>query len=171
MAHPFQCHRFRRRAGDAGRGVYMTYGTINVALLDYKGGKIPDMNNEKPLIGTIHFGMWVDDLEEAEAQATAAGLSASRRRHVQLSVVQGLDGGFSVRDGRLDHHRLGRSPFGHDFDHPVLGRDDLLATLQLIADLQHLQLPIGQLQEGLAPNCSDLTGRHGERRHADSVPN
>jgi len=50
------------KAGGAGRGVFMTNGTINVVLLDYEGGKIPDMNNDKPLIGTIHFGMWVDDL-------------------------------------------------------------------------------------------------------------
>ena len=61
------------KAGDAGRGVFMTDGTVNVALLDYKGGTIPDMNNDKPLIGTIHFGLWVDDLEQAEAQVAAAG--------------------------------------------------------------------------------------------------
>ena len=29
------------KAGDAGRGVFMTDGTINVALLDYKGAKSP----------------------------------------------------------------------------------------------------------------------------------
>ena len=74
------------KAGDAGRGVYMTDGTINVALLDYKGGKIPDMNNEKPLIGTIHFGMWVDDLAAAEAQATAAGAVYLRGRPTENSV-------------------------------------------------------------------------------------
>ena len=28
------------KAGDAGRGVYMTDGVMNVALLDYKGAKI-----------------------------------------------------------------------------------------------------------------------------------
>ena len=74
------------KAGDAQNGIYMTDGTINVALLDYKGGKIPDMNNDKPLIGTIHFGMWVDDLEEAEAQATAAGAVYLRGRPTENSV-------------------------------------------------------------------------------------
>ena len=68
------------KAGDAGRGVYMTDGTINVALLDYKGGQIPDMNNDKPLVGTIHFGMWVDDLAQAEGQVTAAGAVYLRGR-------------------------------------------------------------------------------------------
>ena len=73
------------KAGDAGRGVFMTDGTMNVALLDYKGGKIPDMNNDKPLIGTIHFGMWVDDLAEAEAQATAAGAVYLRGRPTEAT--------------------------------------------------------------------------------------
>jgi methylmalonyl-CoA/ethylmalonyl-CoA epimerase len=73
------------KAGDAGRGVFMTDGTINVALLDYKGGRIPDMDNDKPLIGTIHFGMWVDDLEAAEAQATAAGAVYLRGRPTEAT--------------------------------------------------------------------------------------
>ena len=73
------------RAGDAGRGVFMTDGTINVALLDYKGAKIPDMNNDKPLIGTIHFGMWVDNLDAAEAQATAAGAVYLRGRPTEAT--------------------------------------------------------------------------------------
>ena len=102
------------KAGDAGRGVYMTDGTINVALLDYKGGKIPDMNNDKPLIGTIHFGMWVDDLEKAEAQATARSTSSgvAAGRVAITSSVAGLrstnesdiPGGYSGppdRPGRL----------------------------------------------------------------------
>ena len=74
------------KAGDAQNGIYMTDGTINVALLDYKGGKIPDMNNDKPLIGTIHFGMWVDDLAAAEAQATAAGAVYLRGRPTENAV-------------------------------------------------------------------------------------
>lgn len=61
------------KAGDAGRGVFMTDGTINIALLDYKGGKILGVNHDGPFYGTIHFGMWVDDLEQAAAQVTQAG--------------------------------------------------------------------------------------------------
>ena len=61
------------KAGDAGRGVYMTDGIINVALLDFKGEKIVGMNNDSPYYGIIHFGMWVDDLAIAEAQAKQAG--------------------------------------------------------------------------------------------------
>jgi len=53
------------RAGTARRGVYVTDGVINVALLKKE--------SEKERVGLYHFGMWVDDLAAAEAQAQAAG--------------------------------------------------------------------------------------------------
>lgn len=53
------------RAGTARRGIYMTDGTINVALL---GKETPEEE-----IGIYHFGMWVDDLDEAEKKVVAAG--------------------------------------------------------------------------------------------------
>ena len=52
------------RAGNARRGVYMTDGTVNVALLKRTG-------DEK--VGLYHFGMWVDDLDAAEKKVVAAG--------------------------------------------------------------------------------------------------
>ena len=52
------------RAGTARRGVYMSDGLMNVALLKTEG-------NEKP--GLYHFGMWVDDLDEAEKKVVDAG--------------------------------------------------------------------------------------------------
>ena len=58
------------KAGDAQNGIYMTDGTINVALLA-KGGKVPGVDN--PYYGVMHFGMWVDDLAQAEEQVKQAG--------------------------------------------------------------------------------------------------
>jgi lactoylglutathione lyase len=52
------------RAGTARRGIYMSDGVMNVALLKTEG-------DEKP--GLYHFGMWVDDLDEAEKKVTDAG--------------------------------------------------------------------------------------------------
>jgi lactoylglutathione lyase len=54
-----------KRAGKARRGIYVTDGTVNVALLK--------IENETEKLGLYHFGMWVDDLEEAEKKATGAG--------------------------------------------------------------------------------------------------
>ena len=59
------------KVGNAGRGVYMSDGTINVALLDYQGEAPTGRNG--PCLGLLHFGMWVDNLAEAEAQVKAAG--------------------------------------------------------------------------------------------------
>ncbi len=54
-----------KRAGKAGRGLYMTDGVINVALLK--------VNPDKEKAGLFHFGMWVDDLEKAEQAVEKAG--------------------------------------------------------------------------------------------------
>jgi lactoylglutathione lyase len=54
-----------KRVGNARRGVYVSDGTINVALLKIES----DAEN----VGLYHFGMWVDDLAAAEAQAQEAG--------------------------------------------------------------------------------------------------
>jgi lactoylglutathione lyase len=54
-----------KRAGKARRGIYMSDGTINVALLKRE--------DDKERIGIYHFGMWVDDLEVAEKKVVEAG--------------------------------------------------------------------------------------------------
>src|SRR3954447_25494364 len=53
-----------KRAGTARRGIYLSDGVINVALLKQEG-------NEK--VGLYHFGMWVDDLDAAEKKVVDAG--------------------------------------------------------------------------------------------------
>jgi len=52
-------------AGTARRGVYLTDGTINVALLKQEH---PDER-----LGVAHFGVWVEDLDDAERRIEAAG--------------------------------------------------------------------------------------------------
>ena len=54
-----------KRAGTARRGIYMSDGTVNVALLKKE--------SEKEKIGIYHFGMWVDDLDAAEKKVVDAG--------------------------------------------------------------------------------------------------
>ena len=52
------------RVGTARRGIYVSDGTVNVALLKQEG-------DEK--VGILHFGMWVDDLDQAEKKVQDAG--------------------------------------------------------------------------------------------------
>jgi methylmalonyl-CoA/ethylmalonyl-CoA epimerase len=59
------------RAGTARRGIYMSDGIFNVALLRKEG-------NEKT--GLYHFGMWVDDLDSAEKTGVEAGGAYLARR-------------------------------------------------------------------------------------------
>jgi lactoylglutathione lyase len=53
------------RVGTARRGIYVSDGVMNVALLR--------VDPEKEKVGVYHFGMWVDDLDEAEKQVQDAG--------------------------------------------------------------------------------------------------
>ncbi|OVZ56593.1 glyoxalase [Pigmentiphaga sp. NML080357] len=62
-----------RRAGKAMRGIYMTDGVMNVALLNFADETVPGYAGLKDVRGVIHFGMWVDNLEEAEKRITQAG--------------------------------------------------------------------------------------------------
>jgi lactoylglutathione lyase len=61
------------RAGKAMRGVYLTDGTVNVALLDFKDEVVAGHEERPGIQGIIHFGMWVDSLDESEAAITEAG--------------------------------------------------------------------------------------------------
>ncbi|MBT1156946.1 VOC family protein [Aminobacter anthyllidis] len=61
------------RAGQAMRGVYMTDGIMNVALLNFGEEPVPGFETEKDYNGLIHFGMWVDSVEETDALVQAAG--------------------------------------------------------------------------------------------------
>ena len=60
------------RAGNAQRGVYMTDGVVNVALLNFKDEPVPG-GFPKGYAGIIHFGMWVDNVEADGARIKAAG--------------------------------------------------------------------------------------------------
>jgi methylmalonyl-CoA/ethylmalonyl-CoA epimerase len=61
------------RAGNAMRGVYVTDGVMNVALLNFGDEPVPGFEHQKGYCGLIHFGMWVDSVEEADAKVKAAG--------------------------------------------------------------------------------------------------
>ena len=52
------------RAGNAMRGVYMTDGIMNVALLNFAEEPVPGFESQAGYEGLIHFGMWVDSVEE-----------------------------------------------------------------------------------------------------------
>ena len=61
------------RAGSAQRGVYMTDGVMNVALLDFGDEPTPGFEDQPDYEGIIHFGMWVDDTNATDEAIKKAG--------------------------------------------------------------------------------------------------
>ncbi len=61
------------RAGSAQRGVYMTDGVMNVALLDFGEEPTPGFEDQPDFEGIIHFGMWVDDTKATDEAIKKAG--------------------------------------------------------------------------------------------------
>ena len=61
------------RAGNAMRGVYLTDGVMNVALLNFAKEGVPGFEDQKGYEGIIHFGMWVDDVDDTDRKIKAAG--------------------------------------------------------------------------------------------------
>jgi len=51
--------------GEARRGLYVSDGVVNVALLK--------VESDEERLGVAHFGMWVDDLDAAEKKVIDAG--------------------------------------------------------------------------------------------------
>ena len=61
------------RAGNAQRGVYMTDGIMNVALLNFGEEPVAGFEGKSDVRGLIHFGMWVDSVEQIDKAITSAG--------------------------------------------------------------------------------------------------
>ena len=53
-------------------GVYLSDGTICLALLNYKTDAAAGLERGKNWVGTHHFGFWVDDLEAQRAAIESA---------------------------------------------------------------------------------------------------
>ncbi|MEE8445701.1 MAG: VOC family protein [Alphaproteobacteria bacterium] len=54
-------------------GVYLTDGTINLALLRYKSDEPMGEGKDKDWFGVHHFGFWVDDVDQARRDIEQAG--------------------------------------------------------------------------------------------------
>lgn len=61
---------FVSRRGD--QVVYMSDGTMNVVLINREGRPL-GWEKDELFYGVDHFGMWVDDVKEAQAKVEAAG--------------------------------------------------------------------------------------------------
>ena len=87
------------RRGD--RVVYLTDGTVNVAVIN-RAGRPLGWEKEELFFGVDHFGMWVDDIDEAKRKVEAAG----------ATYVMGAEG----RAPNAFYEIKYRDPLGNLFD-------------------------------------------------------
>ncbi|HXG49994.1 MAG TPA: VOC family protein [candidate division Zixibacteria bacterium] len=56
------------------RGIYLSDGTVNLAVLRFKTAEAADRHDGLgPVFGLHHFGFWVEDAEETRRRLLAAG--------------------------------------------------------------------------------------------------
>jgi methylmalonyl-CoA/ethylmalonyl-CoA epimerase len=55
------------------RGVYLSDGTINLALLNYKTDEMAGEWRGRDFVGLHHLGFWVDDVDASKEAVKAAG--------------------------------------------------------------------------------------------------
>ena len=55
------------------RGVYLSDGVINLALLNYKSDEAAGEDRGREFVGIPHFGFWVDDTDAARKSIEEAG--------------------------------------------------------------------------------------------------
>jgi len=58
---------------DFASAVYLSDGTINLALLNYHGKRGSGLEDAKNFVGAHHFGFQVDDIAEVQQRIEAAG--------------------------------------------------------------------------------------------------
>jgi catechol 2,3-dioxygenase-like lactoylglutathione lyase family enzyme len=54
------------------RGVYLSEGVVNLALLNYKSDEVAGARGRQ-FVGIHHFGFWVDDVAASRKAIEAAG--------------------------------------------------------------------------------------------------
>ncbi|HZT50957.1 MAG TPA: VOC family protein [Stellaceae bacterium] len=91
----------KRVGGREDRVVYLSDGTMNVALIN-RGGRPLGWEKEELFYGIDHFGMWVDDIDAACRKVEAAGA-----KHVM---------GNPARDANSFYEIKYRDPLGNLFD-------------------------------------------------------
>ena len=69
----FDLKRVGQETLDFAAAIYLSDGTINLALLNYFGERGSGLNNAKNFVGAHHFGFQVDDIAQAQQRIEEAG--------------------------------------------------------------------------------------------------
>jgi catechol 2,3-dioxygenase-like lactoylglutathione lyase family enzyme len=69
----FDLKRVGQEMLDFAAAIYLSDGTINLALLNYFGQRGSGLNDAKDFVGAHHFGFQVDDIAKAQQRIEDAG--------------------------------------------------------------------------------------------------
>jgi len=69
----FDLKRVGQEKLDFAAAIYLSDGTINLALLNYFGERGSGLNDAKNFVGAHHFGFQVDDIAKAQQRIEEAG--------------------------------------------------------------------------------------------------
>lgn len=69
----FDMKRVGRDDLEFASGIYLTDGTVNLALLNYKSSKGSGLSNAATFVGAHHFGFIVDDMADAQKRIEENG--------------------------------------------------------------------------------------------------
>lgn len=72
----FGMDRIGKTDADISSGIYLSDGTINLAILHFKTDEAAGVPGGKDFVGINHIGFWVDDLAEAGGRIEDAGGNA-----------------------------------------------------------------------------------------------
>lgn len=71
--HAFGMRKVGETDSDLARGVYLSDGVINLALLNYKTDEAAGEDRGREFYGLHHIGFWVDDVEASRQAIEEAG--------------------------------------------------------------------------------------------------
>jgi catechol 2,3-dioxygenase-like lactoylglutathione lyase family enzyme len=69
----FDLKRVGQETLDFAAAIYLSDGTINLALLNYFGNRGSGLSDAKSFVGAHHFGFQVDDIAKAQQRIEEAG--------------------------------------------------------------------------------------------------
>ncbi len=77
----FEMQEVGRTDSPLATGVYLSDGTLNMAILNFKNEAAADRDDGMgPVFGLHHCGFWVEDIEEVRKKLEAAGASHRANR-------------------------------------------------------------------------------------------
>ncbi|MGI0014684.1 MAG: VOC family protein [Nitrososphaera sp.] len=82
-------------------GIYLSDGTLNVAILRYRTSELAERYGGSSALGVSHFGFWAEDIEETRRRLRQAGAQYLERRDHDTAPTGFFEEKWKGPDGAL----------------------------------------------------------------------